>query len=117
MRISNCELCQHYSCKVVRIYGLLLLAAVMMYFILVTVLAGGEYKPDKAILATGLLAWTAAMIVPVAAFYAIADGREQQKAMLFANHALKLIEKNEQYGVAINSISAALGIWESKVQD
>ena len=82
---KDCELCQSYGCKVFGAYVLLCVVAVLIYILAVLGFEINE-SGDKATLFVGLLAWTGAMIVPVAAFYAISDWREQQRAIQLAQH-------------------------------
>ena len=90
---KDCELCQSYGCKVFGAYVLLCLVAIIAYFIMVPALTIDGKEPDKAVLIVGLLAWTAAMIVPVTAFYAIVDWRLQQQELNKSAIAKKFLDK------------------------
>lgn len=85
--IQNCG----YGCKVLGSYILLCVLAVILYFLL----NGLFQEPDKPYqhsetLVAGLITWTAAMIVPVAAGFALTDWKTQQRAIHTANDAREI---------------------------
>lgn len=84
----------HYGGKVLISYLGLCFVAVIACIVLYWWLDLSSPSDKGSIVAVvvGLLAWTAAMIVPIAAFYAIADWREQQRALSKATIAKKIID-------------------------
>ena len=85
----ECKFCQHYMCRILWSYIALCVIAVGGYFVLVRWLGVAD-SSAKATIAIGLIAWTAAMIVPIAAGFAITDWREQQRLLNESTYAKEL---------------------------
>jgi riboflavin transporter FmnP len=94
---TACKLYQHYGCKVL-VWYLGLCAIAVVAFILIDSWLGLTKvfnKGELVAVVVGLIAWTAAMIVPVAAFYAITDWKEQHKVNTISIVALDLMKTFE----------------------
>ena len=88
--LSNRE---KYSFKVFTWYIFLIVLAVFGYIFLESWLKLTNVfdKSSQTTLVVGLIAWTVAMIVPIAAYYAITDWRKQQRELNYSEFAKSIL--------------------------